>query len=222
MSMAKVWPPVLRTPALLHREPHHVPPGGLPAPQPPPVLGPLPPQQELPAGKERPVSPGRQTARRPTCRHGGPSGCPGSTRVWRPRCGGPGSAASCTAVTARTYQLLDALINQELREGGLHPLHREAQPAVCEPLQPPQPGAEVVVCLTCDVQVSECEVQPANRQATHTRLAFPPPPRPHSPPVDLHRVPTGAEHWACFLPESAGEPGRWFHFTDAGTGAQGS
>lgn len=67
----------------------------------------------------------------------------------------------------RTYQLLDALIDQELREGGLHRLHCEAQSAIREPLQPLQPGAEVVVGLTRDIQVSEREVQPANKQPTH-------------------------------------------------------
>lgn len=104
---------------------------------------------------------------------------PAGPRV-EPVPGGLASSLLCPRVThftikqptarfgAWTYQLLDALVNQELREGGLHGLHHEAQLAICELLQRTQAGAEVIVGFTCDVQVSQCEVEPANQPAdTH-------------------------------------------------------
>lgn len=53
-----------------------------------------------------------------------------------------------------------------LREGGVHRLHREAQRAALQLLQLAQAGAEVVVGLARDVQVTQREVQPASQQPT--------------------------------------------------------
>lgn len=82
--------------------------------------------------------------------------------------GSLGPGCSPVPTCKATYQLLGALINEELREGGVHQLHHKAQLAVSKPLQLVQGGAEVVVRLACDVQVSEREVQPANEQRAHT------------------------------------------------------
>lgn len=60
------------------------------------------------------------------------------------------------------YQLPDALVDEQLREGGFHRLHHEAQSAISQLLQGVQGGTEVIVGFTCDVQVSQCEVEPVN------------------------------------------------------------
>lgn len=60
------------------------------------------------------------------------------------------------------YQLPDALIDEQLREGGFHRLHHEAQSAVSQLLQGVQGGTEVIVGFTRDVQVSQCEVEPVD------------------------------------------------------------
>lgn len=63
----------------------------------------------------------------------------------------------------RTYQLLDALVHQELRGRGVHRLHREAQaPAGPGPSRGRCSHAEVVVGLARDIQVPQCEVQPVH------------------------------------------------------------
>lgn len=60
------------------------------------------------------------------------------------------------------YQLLDALVDEQLWEGGFHRLHHEAQSAVSQLLKRVQGGTEVIVGFTCDVQVSQCEVEPVD------------------------------------------------------------
>lgn len=90
----------------------------------------------------------------------------------RPYSGWPHPRAS-SPLAGGTYQLLDALVDQVLREGGVHRLHREAQATVSQLLQPPQAGAEVVVGLARDVQVPQREVEPAHKPR-HTPRPSPP------------------------------------------------
>lgn len=109
----------------------------------------------------------RQLPGRPTPRHGE---IPPQASLRRALCQGVSNitAEPPEAQTGgRTYQLPDALIREALWEGGLHWLHSKAQLAVLELLQLVQGGAEVVVGLARDVQVTQREVQPANKQATH-------------------------------------------------------
>lgn len=119
-----------------------------------------------------------------------------------------------------TYQLPDTLVDQELREGGLHGLHQEAQLAMGELLQGAQGGAEVVVGLTGDVQVSQREVEPADQPA-HSAIttvaissASPAaPPSGFSLAVLTERL-LRAQRLSKCLPESARKPGYQLHFTD--------